>query len=154
MDVEFLHQAHESFLSVVAGGGFGSPPAGEWDAERLLAHVAATDAAIGSVALAVAGGQRAAYDNRASLDEWNLRRIVAECGDLAGLTEFVRTQGELLRAVAVGLSESARSVLIPVLIISGDRLVVDQPWTVEDLIEGVGRTHLPLHARQLAGLRP
>jgi hypothetical protein len=154
MDVEFLRQAHESFLSVAAGGGFGPPPAGEWDAERLLAHVGAADATIGSVALAVAGGQRAAYDNRPTLDEWNLLRIVTECGGLAGLTDFVRMQGELLGAVAVGLPESARSVLVPVLIISGDQLVVDQPRTVEDLIEGVGRSHLPLHAQQLAELRP
>jgi hypothetical protein len=41
MDVGKLHQAHEDFLSVVADGGFGPPPAGEWDAERVLAHVAA-----------------------------------------------------------------------------------------------------------------
>ncbi len=66
MDVRLLRKAHEDFLTVAAGGGFAAPPAGEWDAERLLAHVAAADAAIASVALAVAGGQRSSYDNRAS----------------------------------------------------------------------------------------
>ena len=153
MDVAMLRQAHEDFLTVAAGGGFGPPPAGEWDAERLLAHVTATDLAIGSVALAVAAGQRAVYDNRASLDEWNLRRIVAECGGLTGLTEFVRAQGQVFCEVAAGLPESARSVLIPVLIISGDQLVVDQPWPLADLVEGVGTVHLPRHAAQLARLR-
>ena len=113
----------------------------------------ATDATIASVALAVAGGQRSSYDNRASLDEWNLRRIVAECGDVAGLTDFVRVQGQLFCAVADALPESARSVLIPVLIISGDELIVDEPRELGDLIEGIGRFHLPLHAQQLAGLR-
>jgi len=153
MDVTALRKAHEDFLAVAAGGGFGPPPAGEWDAARLLAHVGAADAAIASVALAVTGGQRAAYDNRASLDEWTLCRIVAECGGLAGLAEFVATQGRLFCEIAAGLPESARSVRIPVLIVSGDQMIVDEPWSLGDLVEGVGTVHLPRHARQLAGLR-
>src|SRR6516225_7138531 len=126
MDVRALRQAHEDFLEVAKAGGFGPPPPGEWDAERLLAHVAAADAAIASVGLAVAAGQRAAYDNRPSLDEWNLRRIVAEAGGLDGLIELVRERGRLLCEVAGAVPESAGSVQVPVLIISGDDLVVDE----------------------------
>jgi len=153
MDVRALRQAHEDFLEVAKAGGFGPPPPGEWDAERLLAHVAAADAAIASVALAVAAGQRSAYDNRPSLDEWNLRRIVAEAGGLDGLIELVREWGRLLCEVAAALSESAGTVRINVLIISNDELVVDEPWPLADLIAGVGTIHLPRHGRQLAGLR-
>ena len=162
MDVRALHQAHEDFLEVAKAGGFGPPPPGEWDAERLLAHVAAADAAIASAALAVAAGQRPGYDNRPSLDEWNLRRIVAEAGGadgadgldgLDGLIALVREWGRLLCEVAGALSESAAAVRINVLIISNDELVVDEPWALADLITGVGTIHLPRHARQLAGLR-
>src|SRR5215831_17163404 len=156
MDVRALRQAHEDFLEVAKAGGFGPPPPGEWDAERLLAHVAAADAAIASAALAVAAGQRPAYDNRPSLDEWNLRRIVAEAGGahgLDGLVELVRESGRLLCEVAGTLSESAAAVRINVLIISNDELIVDEPWPLADLITGVGTIHLPRHARQLAGLR-
>ena len=153
MDVHALRQAHEEFLDVAKAGGFGPPPPGEWDAERLLAHVAAADAAIASVALAVIGGQRAAYDNRASLDEWNLRRIVAEAGGLDGLIELVRTQGQLFCEIAGALQESAGSVQVPVLIISGEDLMVDEPWPLADLVGGIGAIHLPRHAAQLAGLR-
>ena len=153
MDVRALRQAHEDFLKVAKAGGFGPPPQGEWDAERLLAHVAAADAAIASVGLAVAAGQRAAYDNRPSLDEWNLRRIVAEAGGLDGLIELVRERGRLLCEVAAALSESAGTVRINVLIISNDELVVDEPWPLADLIAGAGTIHLPRHGRQLAGLR-
>ena len=153
MDVRALRQAHEDFLEVAKAGGFGPPPPGEWDAERLLAHVAAADAAIASVALAVAAGQRSAYDNRPSLDEWNLRRIVAEAGGLDGLIELVRERGRLLCEVAAALSESAGTVRINVLIISNDELVVDEPWPLADLIAGVGTIHLPRHGRQLGGLR-
>ena len=156
MDVRALRQAHEDFLEVAKAGGFGPPPPGEWDAERLLAHVAAADTAIASAALAVAAGQRPAYDNRPSLDEWNLRRIVAEAGGahgLDGLIALVREQGRLLCEVAGTLSESAAAVRINVLIISNDELIVDEPWPLADLITGVGTIHLPRHARQLAGLR-
>ncbi len=153
MDNTELHQAQEDFLAVADAGGFGPPPAGEWDAGRLLAHMAVADAAIASVALAVIGGERAVYDNRASLDEWNLSRVIDECGDLAGLIEFVRGQGRLLRTVATEVSQAAGAVLLPVLIVSNDQLIVDEPWSLADLIGGVARFHLPQHAGQLARLR-
>jgi hypothetical protein len=38
------------------------------------------------------------------------------------------------------------------LIISGDELIVDGPRQLGDLVEGIGRFHLPLPAQQLAGL--
>jgi hypothetical protein len=153
MDVRALRLAHEDFLEVAKVGGLRPPPPGEWDAERLLAHVAAADTAIASAALAVAAGQRPAYDNRPSLDEWNLRRIVAEAGGPDGLIALVRERGRLLCEVAGALSESAAAVRINVLIISNNELVVDEPWPLADLIAGVGTIHLPRHARQLAGLR-
>lgn len=153
IDAGALRGAHEEFLKEAAGGGFGAPPPGEWDAQRVIAHVAAADAAIGSVALAVAGGQRMAYDNRASLDEQNLRRIITECGAPGGLIEFARAQGRVLCEVAAGLPESAWSVRVNVLIVSGDELVVDEPRTVAELVAGVASYHLPQHAGQLARLR-
>lgn len=153
MDVAALRTAHEEFLAVAEEGGFGPPPPGEWDACRLLAHVGATDAAIASVALAVAAGQRPGYDNRASLDEWNLRRITGKRGGLSRLTEFVRAQAQVLCEVAADLPKAARSVQVPVLIVSAGELVVDEPWPVGDLIAGVARIHLPRHAAQLSRLR-
>ena len=70
------------------------------------------------------------------------------------LRDLVRRQGELLCAVAAGLAEADQSVLINVLIISNDQLVVDVPWSIGSLAEGVGVFHLPRHAEQLRGLRP
>jgi hypothetical protein len=78
MDVTRLRQAHDEFLAVAEAGGFGPPPAGEWDAGRILAHVALGEASGAAAALAIAAGQRAVYDNRPSLDEWNLRRMVRQ----------------------------------------------------------------------------
>lgn len=55
---------------------FGAPPSGEWGAEQLLAQIVAVDTAITAGALLMASGQRPSYDNRPSLDGWNLSRIV------------------------------------------------------------------------------
>jgi hypothetical protein len=104
-------------------------------------------------ALRQAHGRRPAYDNRPSMDEWNLRRIVAEAGGLDGPIALVRERGRLLCEVAGALSESAAAVRMNALIISNDEMVVDEPWPLADLIAGVGTIHLPRHARQLAGLR-
>jgi hypothetical protein len=153
MDVTALRKAHEELIAVAADGGFGPPPAGEWDAETLLAHVALVDASITASALAIVSGQRTSYDNRPSLDEWNLRRVVSEHAGIEGLIGFIRVQGNVLAEVADSLPESALSVPIPVLIISGDELAVDEPWTLDALIGSIGSYHLPQHTEQLAELR-
>ena len=127
MDVASMRKSIGEFLAVAEGGGFGPPPAGEWDAERILAHVASALASGAGSALAIASGQRVVYDNRVSLDEWNLQRIVAEAGGLAGLVELVRRYGDLLCEVATGLTERERDVSLDVLIVSKDQLLVDQP---------------------------
>jgi hypothetical protein len=153
MNVEKLRAAHEDFLAVAEAGRFGAAPPGEWDAGRLLAHVASADASIASAALAVAAGQRPAYDNRPSLDEWNLQRLAREAGGVPGLAELVRRHGEMFCAVAAQLSEADLSVQLPILIISKDQVVVDEPRPLRFLVEGVADIHLPMHAAQLQDLR-
>lgn len=153
MDVAALRQAHEELIAVAANGDFGPPPAGEWDAETILAHVALVDASIAANALAIVAGQRTSHDNRTSLDEWNLRRVVSEHGGIKDLIEFIRVQGDVLAEVADSLPKSALSAPIPVLIISGSELAVDEPWTLDQLISSIGDYHLPQHTEQLAELR-
>ncbi|HEU5160106.1 MAG TPA: hypothetical protein VFU43_24120 [Streptosporangiaceae bacterium] len=154
MDTTQLRSAYHDFLAVAEAGGFGPPPPGEWDAEHVLAHVAAVDASVAAVAMSVASGQRPSYDNRTGLDPWNLRRIIAAAGgDLPGLTRRVRRTGELLCAIAEELSEDDLAVQLATLIISNDEVVVDQPWTLGVLVGGIGRVHLPGHAEQLGALR-
>lgn len=154
MDTKPLRQAHEQLLKLAAEGGFGPPPDGEWDAARLLAHVGLTDATIAAVALGVIAGQRPTYDNRYGLEEWNLARVVSAADGMDGLLDFVRQQGDLLCAVGDALEVAHQAVLINVLIVSNGELVVDQPWTLGALVEGVGSMHIPPHIEQLRRLRP
>src|SRR5580658_7680539 len=150
MDVTRLRQRHDEFLAVAEAGGFGPPPAGEWDAGQILAHVALGEASGAAASLAIAAGQRPVYDNRPSLDEWNLRRLVGEASGAGGL---VGRYGELLCDIAAGLTERELEVCLPVLIISNDQVLVDEPRPLRSLLAGFGRVHLPGHAEQLRGLR-
>lgn len=152
MDTTDLRKAYAEFLAVAEAGGFGPPPPGEWDAARLLAHIYSGHNQIASVALRIAAGERAAYDNRPSLDEWNLRRIVDGAGDLAGMIDLVRRGAEIYCAVAEQLPDAVLDHPVPVLIISNDELIVDEPWPLAQLVRGVGAVHLPRHADQLRKL--
>jgi hypothetical protein len=153
MDVTRLRQRHDEFLAVAEAGGFGPPPAGEWDADRILAHVALGEASGAAAALAIAAGQRSVYDNRPSLDEWNLRRVVGEAAGAGDLVGVVRRYGGLLCDIAAGLTERELEVCLPVLIISNDQVLVDEPRSLRSLLAGFGEVHLPGHAKQLRGLR-
>jgi hypothetical protein len=148
-----MRKAHDEFLAVAEAGGFGPPPAGEWDADRILAHAAVADISGAAAALAIAAGQRAVYDNRPSLDEWNLQRVLREASGLGGMTGLLRRYGELLCDIAMGLTERDLDVSLPVLIISKDQVMVDEPWPLRSLLAGLGEVHLPAHAEQLRGLR-
>ena len=153
LDTAGLRRAYADLDGVARGGAFGPPPPGEWDAEHTLAHIASADAGIASAALAIASGLRPTYDNRVSIDESNLQRIIRQAGGLPQLTDLVRRNGELLCSAAGQLSIDELNLRLPVLIVSGDEVVVDELWPLRVLIEGIGQAHLPLHAEQLRGLQ-
>jgi hypothetical protein len=153
LDTTVLRRAYAELDGVARGGGFSPPPPGEWDAEHMLAHIASADAAAASAALAVAAGLRPSYDNRVNIDESNLQRIIRETGGLPGLRDLVRRNGELLCSIAALLSDEQLDVRLPVLIVSGDQVVVDEPRPLRALIEAIGHAHLPMHVQQLRSLR-
>lgn len=153
MDCSNLRAAYDGFVSTAGSGRFDPPPAGQWAAEEILAHVMVTDRGIASLALAIASGQRATYDNRYSLDRWNLARVIATSGDRTALIDQVRHGGEQLCTIAADLSAADAEVSFHCLIISGAELVVDGPTTLGDFVRSVGTIHLPRHADQLASLR-
>jgi hypothetical protein len=152
VDVTGLRAAYQSFLVLARSERFGPPLPAEWTAAQLLAHIIAGDTAITSVALAVAAGERPSYDNRPSLDRWNLGRICTAAGDLPALIDLVDQRGQLLCRVAEQLTDAEADVSVPTLIISNDEVMVDGPLPLRGLIDGLGQVHLPRHAEQLAAL--
>ena len=154
MDTKTLQTAYRDFVTVAQGGTFAAPPAGEWTAAQILAHIVAADTGITSIALGVASGQRPSYDNRYSLDPWNLARLIDQSqSDLPGLVELVQLRGRLLCDIAELLSASELDTPVHCLILSGCEVMADTAQPLGRLIQGVGAVHLPRHADQLAGLR-
>jgi hypothetical protein len=153
MDTTALRHAYRDLLDVAVRPDLGEPADGGWDADHVLAHLLSVDAAIAAVALGVVAGSRPAFDNRVSLDAWNLERIIAEHSGRSELIEHVRAQAALLCDIADRLSARATAVLVPSFLMSNDSLVVDQPLALGLLINGLAEDHVPVHARQLLDLR-
>jgi hypothetical protein len=131
------------------------PPAGEWNAEQILAHVAIVTAATIAAASSVAAGVNTTYDNRIALDTWTIDRVIALAGGNAGLRERIRGQGEALCALGgPALSEAELDTLVPTLLISKDILLADQPMPLRDIITGLAEVELPGHTKQLLALLP
>jgi hypothetical protein len=152
IDIGALRRAHEEFIAGADGLSFVPPPPGEWDAHHVLAHVAAANFSIASVALAVAAGQQPYYDNRATLDPWHLRVLTERGSKVADMLQMVRNSGELLCLVAEHLPSDDVDYPLPTLIVSHDDAVLNDTVPLRALIDGVGEAHLPLHAKQLRAL--
>ena len=148
-----LRSAYEKLFEAAASPDRGEAGNGGWNADQILAHLLSVDAAIAAVALGVVSGSRPSFDNRISLDAWNLDRIIADHSGRSDLTDHVRSQATILCDIADQLSDQASSVLIPALLLSNDALVLDQPIPLASLIDGLAEDHVPVHTQQLLDLR-
>lgn len=153
MDTTALRSAYEKFFEVAALPDLGAATDGGWNADHVLAHVLSVDAATAAVALGVVSGARPAFDNRICLDDWNLDRIIAAHTGRAGLIAHVRAQAEVLCDIADRLGDDESAVLVPTFLMSGNELLLDQPVSLADLVNGLAANHLPVHTRQLSDLR-
>lgn len=159
MDTAPLGAAYRTLLdaaATVAAAGEPAPvpPAGEWDADRILAHVSVLTAVTLTTAATVASGANATYDNRRALDEWNLGRTIARAGGGPGLQERIRHQAQALCAVGLALGEAELDTPIPALLVSHGALMVDRPMPLRDLLAGLAEVEIPGHAGQLLALLP
>ncbi|SNR57251.1 hypothetical protein SAMN06265360_110144 [Haloechinothrix alba] len=153
MDTTALRSSYDRLLDVAAIPDLGNAADGGWNADQILAHILSVDAGIASVALGVVSGARPAFDNRISLDTWNLDRIIAEHSGRVELIDHVRSQATVLCDIADQLNDTAAAVLVPSFLLSNDALVLDQPIPLADLIDGLAENHVPAHTRQLLDLR-
>jgi hypothetical protein len=155
MDTTPLRTAYRALLEAAAEvGGPRTPPAGEWNAEQILAHVAILTATTITAASRVAAGENATYDNRLSQDPWTLDRVIERAGGAAGLQERVRVHGEALCTLASALSDAELDTPVPTLLLSNHDVLVDQPVPLRDLVGGLADAELPGHAKQLLALLP
>ncbi|MGW0765545.1 hypothetical protein [Streptomyces sp. NPDC002676] len=160
MDTTPLRDAYRTLLDAAAtvdGSGDGDlvPPAGEWNADQILAHVSLVTAATVAAVSRVTSGAHTTYDNRLALDTWTIERLIALAGGNAGLRERIRVQGDALCTLGgPALSEAELDTPVPTRLLSHDTLLVDQPLPLRDLLTGLAEVELPGHAKQLLALMP
>ena len=131
------------------------PPAGEWNADQILAHVAIVTASTIATASCVASGTNATYDNRMALDTWTIDRLIARAGGQAGLRDRIRRHGDSLCALGgPALSEAELGTLVPTLLVSNGTILVDQLVPLRELMTGLAEVELPTHTQQLLSLLP
>ena len=160
MDTTPLRDAYRALLDAAAivadaAGSSPAPPAGEWNAEQILAHVSIINAATIAAASCVAAGANTTYDNRTALDTWTIERVIARAGGQAQLRERILLQGDALCALGgPALSEAELDTPVPTLLLSDGTVLVDQPMPLRDLITGLAEVELPGHTKQLLALLP
>ncbi len=160
LDTTPLRDAYRALLdaaATVAESGDTSPvpPAGEWNVDQILAHVALVSAATITAVSCAATAAITTYDNRMAQDTWTIDRVIALAGGNAGLRERIRLQGDALCALGGPmLSEAELDTPVPALLLSNGKVLVDQPVPLRDLITGLAEVELPGHTEQLLALLP
>jgi hypothetical protein len=160
MDTIPLRNAYRALLDAAAtvadSGDLGSVrPAGGWNAEQILAHVALINAVTVAAVSTIASGASTTYDNRTALDTWTIERLIALAGGDAGLRDRIRLQADALCALGGPmLTDAELDTPVPTRLLSNDTVLVDRPVPLRDLITGLAEVELPGHTEQLLALLP
>lgn len=159
MNAHALHGAYRTLLEAAASASGGDaspePPAGEWNADQILAHVSLITAATIAAVATIAAGANSTYDNRVAQDGWTIEHTIALAGGNAGLRERISRQADALCALAdTALSNSELDTPLPCRLLSNGAVMVDGPVALRDIITGLAAQELPGHAQQLLALKP
>ncbi|TDD74570.1 hypothetical protein E1293_29315 [Actinomadura darangshiensis] len=157
MDIVPLRNAYRALLDAAAAVGDPgpAPPAGEWSADQILAHVALVNATTLAAVAAITAGENTTYDNRVALDTWTIDRLVVLAGGNAGLRDRIRLQADALCALTGPmLSDAELDTPVPTRLLSNGTVLVDQPMPLRALITGLAEAELPGHTEQLLSLLP
>jgi hypothetical protein len=154
VDVTGLAATYAAFFDEAAGGGFHAPPAGEWSAEQVVAHVALNDLAMTAVTQAIIHAGEPHFENHTCQDAGHLAAVIDRCGDMDGLIGFGRACARDVMAALRRLRTEQQSQRVPCRLEHDGQVVVEaeHPW-VAIAVHVQADRHLPAHIEQLANLR-
>ena len=152
MNAEELRLAYENVITDAKAATYGRPPAGEWDAELIVAHLIANDGLLAAALGEALAGHSPTYDNHPACDVDGLSRIVAAVGGVDALVDQLRSTSSLVIDLASKLDDAQLATMIPTRIVDGDIVQVDQPLALGAILRAQTALHLPSHRDQLAAL--
>ena len=154
VDTIDLASAYARFLAEASGGVFDPPPAGQWSAELVVAHVATNDRILAAVTSELLAGGRPSYDNEPATLEANLRAAADAAGGLPDLIEVARAESENVLRLVAALEPAQAETPVHFRAMDAGVLTVDRhlPWA--QVLDIHTHRHLPSHIEQLAALRP
>lgn len=155
-DLDELTAAYESFFALAESGDFGPAPAGEWDADTTIAHVALNDLAMNQVCQALVHGKTAGlrFENQICHDAAALRGWIESAGNRTELVARGRATALQVRAGLRRLSDEQRAALVHCRLTHDGNVMVDEPrpWGAIAIVVQA-QVHLPAHVEQVANLR-
>jgi hypothetical protein len=156
MDTSELEAAYRSVLDLAArGAGDGSPGSGSgeaWGPDDVLAHLILNDRLLARAVRSVLDGAAQPYDNLDAIGAAELRALGRDLGGTAGLIAELEASSRELAELAGRLDQPQAATPVPVRILDGDQLRVDNPLPVASLLNIQARRHLPMHEAQLSEL--
>lgn len=154
VDREGLAKAYEQFFDEAQAGEFGTPPAGEWNADQVLAHVALSDLAVIAVSQALINDKPTHFENQTCQTPDHLAAWITRCRNRIGLIAAGRETAAQLMSIVGRLSPDQLATEVPCHLTHDGQVVVDapRPWGAM-AVEGQARIHLPAHIEQLQKLR-
>ena len=153
MDDGDLRRAYDALAEAARSGEFGSPPAGEWTATQVLAHVIASDRAMCAATAELLDDGEPSFVNDAAQRLMVLDAIVASCEGLDELIVEMRRQGRELCALVQMLDESVAARTVSVHLTDHDDVRVHGPMPWQTILAIHAASHLPTHTAQLESLR-
>jgi hypothetical protein len=164
MDTSELEAAYRSVLDLAAreagggrvpgagGGGPGADGGEAWGPDDVLAHLVVNDRLLARAVRSVLDGAAQPYDNLDAIELAELRALGRDLGDTAGLIGELEASSRELVGLAGRLDEVQAASPVPVRILDGDVLRVDNPLPLRSLLNIQARRHLPMHEDQLREL--
>ena len=150
-----LAAAYDAFFAEALDGRFGVPAAGEWTAERVVAHVATNDDAMAAVCRALINGGTPTFGNETCHDEAALDGLVDRAGGtMVDVVAVGRVRAATMRLLLGRLDDDQLATAVAAHLTDHGNVVLDAPvpWGTLALATETG-FHLPLHTEQLRSLR-
>ena len=149
MNTDALRSNYQALVDAATAGDFGPPPADEWNAEQIIAHLTANDDLLAATTTDVLAGRPTSLRQRAR-DRY--RSVVGARRRMRrprGLIERLRTTSTRLVDLAEQIDDDLGATMLPVHILDGTIVQVDQPLPIAALFGAQALVHLPAHLQQL-----